>query len=59
MQDKGQGIERDQRGEEQPTDKQRAQAVHKAEPTGSPSREATRDPKLDHSSKRSGAEKGR
>lgn len=40
-----QGIIRDQRGEQQPRDKQRAQTVHKSEPKGSPSREATRNSK--------------
>ncbi|WP_027516516.1 hypothetical protein [Bradyrhizobium sp. WSM1417] len=50
-----QGIIRDQRGEQQPRDKQRAQTVHKSEPTGSPSREATRDPKLNDNSKTPGS----
>ncbi len=50
-----QGIVRDQRGEEQPLDKQRAQTVHKTDPKGSPSREATRDPKLNDNSKTPGA----
>ncbi|WP_407184752.1 hypothetical protein [Bradyrhizobium centrosematis] len=50
-----QGIVRDQRGEEQPRDKQRAQTVHKADPQGSPSREATRDPKLSDGSKTPGS----
>jgi hypothetical protein len=40
------GIVRDKRGEEQPRDKQRAQTVHKSGSKGSPSKEATRDPKL-------------
>ncbi|OPY98615.1 hypothetical protein A5906_31400 [Bradyrhizobium sacchari] len=40
------GIVKDKRAEEQPRDKQRAQTVHKTDPKGSPSREATRDPKL-------------
>ncbi|CUT11057.1 hypothetical protein BF49_2137 [Bradyrhizobium sp.] len=50
-----QGIIRDQRGEQQPRDKQRAQTVHKSEPEGSPSREATRDPKLNDNSKTPGS----
>lgn len=49
------GIVRDQRAEEQPRDKQRAQTVHKADPKGSPSREATRDPKLSDDSKTPGS----
>ena len=50
-----QGIVRDKRGEEQPRDKERAQSVHKTEPKGSPSREATRDPKLSDTSKTPGS----
>jgi len=50
-----QGIVRDKRGEEQPLDKQRAQTVHKTNPKGSPSREATRDPKLNDESKTPGS----
>ena len=42
----GQGIVRNQRGEEQPADKDRAQTVHKGDPKKSVSREATRDPRL-------------
>ncbi|TWA94573.1 hypothetical protein [Bradyrhizobium stylosanthis] len=49
------GIVRDERGEEQPRDKQRAQAVHTADPKGSPSREATRDPELTDKSKTPGS----
>jgi len=49
------GIVRDERGEEQPRDKQRAQTVHKADPKGSPSREATRDPKLTDKNKTPGS----
>ncbi|MCK1709234.1 MULTISPECIES: hypothetical protein [unclassified Bradyrhizobium] len=50
-----QGIVRDKRGEQQPRDKQRAQSVHKSGPKGSPSREATRDPKLNDDSKTPGS----
>ena len=55
-----QGIVRDGRGEEQPRDKQRAQTVHKTDPhktdpKGSPSREATRDPKLNDDRKTPGS----
>ena len=54
------GIVRDKRAEEQPRDKQRAQTVHKTDPQktdpkGSPSREATRDPKLNDNSKTPGS----
>ncbi|PIT01856.1 hypothetical protein TSA1_14530 [Bradyrhizobium nitroreducens] len=53
------GIVRDKRAEEQPRDKQRAQSVHKTDtkavPKGSPSREATRDPKLNDQSKTPGS----
>ena len=50
-----QGIVKDKRGEEQPRDKERAQSVHKTDPKGSPSREATRDPKLSDNSKTPGS----
>ncbi|WP_025034605.1 hypothetical protein [Bradyrhizobium sp. DOA9] len=50
-----QGIVKDKRGEVQPRDKERAQAVHKTDPKGSPSREATRDPKLNDNSKTPGS----
>jgi hypothetical protein len=50
-----QGIVRDKRAEEQPRDKQRAQTVHKADSKGSPSKEATRDPKLNDDSKTPGS----
>ena len=54
------GIVKDKRAEEQPRDKQRAQSVHKTDSqktdqTGSPSREATRDPKLNDNSKTPGS----
>ena len=53
------GIVRDKRAEDQPRDKQRAQTVHKTDPQGkrdgSPSREATRDPKLNDNSKTPGS----
>lgn len=50
-----QGIVKDKRGEEQPRDKERAQSVHTTDPKGSPSREATRDPKLSDDSKTPGS----
>ncbi|WP_339027985.1 hypothetical protein WI604_24135 [Bradyrhizobium symbiodeficiens] len=59
------GIVRDKRAEEQPRDKQRAQSAHttdtpntdpqKTGSSGSPSREATRDPKLNDNSKTPGS----
>jgi hypothetical protein len=53
------GIVRDKRAEDQPRDKQRAQSVHKTDPKtdqkGSPSREATREPKLNDNSKTPGS----
>ena len=55
MSQSNQGIVRDKRGEEQPADKRRAQTVHKTEPEGSPSKEATRDPKLNDASKTPGS----
>jgi hypothetical protein len=50
-----QGIVKDKRAEEQPRDKKRAQSVHKTDWKGSPSREATRDPKLNDNSKTPGS----
>jgi hypothetical protein len=41
-----QGVVKDEKGQEQPADKQRAQTVHRTDPKRSVSREATRDPKL-------------
>jgi hypothetical protein len=49
-----QGIDKP-KGEEQPTDKQRAQTAHETSPRKSVSREETRDRKLSNSSKTSGA----
>ncbi|MBR0838639.1 hypothetical protein JQ607_00350 [Bradyrhizobium liaoningense] len=53
------GIVRDKRAEEQPSDKRRAQTVHKTDPQGnhkgSPSREATRDPELNDNAKTPGS----
>jgi hypothetical protein len=50
-----QGIVRDQRGEDQPADKDRAQTAHKTDPKHSVSREATRDPKLTDAEKTPGS----
>ncbi|OKO71042.1 hypothetical protein [Bradyrhizobium sp. AS23.2] len=49
------GIVKDKRAEDQPRDKRRAQTVHKTDPKGSPSREATRDPRLSDKSKTPGS----
>lgn len=49
------GIVKDKQAEDQPRDKQRAQTVHNSAPKGSPSREATRDPKLSDKSKTPGS----
>ena len=38
------GIVKDDKGQEQPKDKERAEAVHKTDPRKSASHEATRDP---------------
>ena len=52
----GQGIVKDDKGQEQPADKQRAQTVHKStQPKRSVSREATRDPKLTDAGKTPGS----
>ena len=50
-----QGIVRNQRGEEQPADKDRAQTAHKTDPKKSVSREATRDPALNDAEKTPGS----
>jgi len=55
MKHSDQGIVRTDRGEEQPTDKKRAQAVHHTDPDKSVSREATRDPKLSNDQKTPGS----
>ena len=47
MKHSDQGIVKDEKAQEQPADKRRAQTVHKAKPDKSVSREATRDPNLD------------
>lgn len=54
------GIVKDKRAEEQPRDKRRAQSAQKTDPqnadvAGSPSREATRDPRLNDTSKTPGS----
>ena len=49
------GITRDRQAQDQPTDKARAQAVHKSDPKKSVSREATRNPKLNDAEKTPGS----
>ncbi|HEV2159255.1 hypothetical protein [Bradyrhizobium sp.] len=49
------GIVKDKRAEDQPRDKQRAQTAHKTDQKGSPTREATRDPKLSDNAKTPGS----
>ena len=53
MKHSNQGIVRDGRAEEQPADKERAQAVHRTNPQKSVSREATRERKLGEAEKAS------
>ena len=50
------GVVKDEKGQEQPRDKARAQTVHKTDPKKSASREATRDPKLNDAEKTPAAE---
>lgn len=45
-----QGIARDNRGEEQPSDAKRATTAHQSDAAKSASREATRNPKLSDAS---------
>lgn len=57
MGNSSQGIVKDEKGQEQPADKARAQTVHKTDPKDkdSVSREATRDPKLTDANKTPGS----
>jgi hypothetical protein len=56
MGNSSQGIVKDEKGQEQPADKARAQTVHKTDPKkGSVSREATRDAKLTDGNKTPGS----
>ena len=50
-----QGLVRDEKGQEQPADKDRAQTVHEADAKKSVSREGTRDPKLNDAEKTPGS----
>ena len=49
------GMVKDDKGQEQPTDKSRAQSAHKSDPQKSNTREATRDPKLNDAEKTPGS----
>jgi hypothetical protein len=49
------GIVKDDKAQEQPTDKRRAQTVQKSDPQKSASSEATRDPKLNDAEKTPGS----
>lgn len=53
-----QGIVKDDRAQEQPKDKERAQSAPRSDPKASVSREATRDPKLTDTEKTPGAGAG-
>ncbi|MBI5264719.1 MAG: hypothetical protein HY852_23230 [Bradyrhizobium sp.] len=49
------GIVKDEKAQEQPADRERAQTAHRSDPKNSVSREATRDPKLTDSEKTPGS----
>jgi len=49
------GIIKDQKAQEQPADKARAQAAQKSKPGKSTTREATRDPELNDAEKTPGS----
>ena len=49
------GIVKNDKAEEQPADKKRAQAAHHSDPKKSATHEATRDPKLNDASKTPGS----
>lgn len=55
MKHSDQGIIKDEKAQEQPRDKERAQSAHRSDPNRSASREATRDPKLTDVEKTPGA----
>ncbi|PDT69352.1 hypothetical protein [Bradyrhizobium sp. C9] len=50
-----QGIVKDEKGQEQPADKERARTAHKTDTRKPPAREATRDPKLSDPDKAPGS----
>lgn len=49
------GIAKDDKAQEQPTDKKRAQTAHHTDPKKSATHEATRDPKLSNNGKTPGS----
>ena len=49
------GMMKDDKAQEQPTDKRRARTVHTSHPDKSASHEATRDPKLNDAEKTPGS----
>jgi hypothetical protein len=49
------GITKDDKAQEQPTDKKRAQTANPSDPKKSATREATRDPKLNDNQKTPGS----
>ena len=49
------GMVKDEKGQEQPTDKARAHSAHRSDPRKSATREATRDPKLNDPEKTPGS----
>ena len=49
------GIAKDDKAQEQPTDKKRAQTANRSDPKKSATREATRDPKLNDNQKTPGS----
>jgi len=49
------GMVKDQKGQEQPADKARAQSAHKTDPHKSTTCEATRDPRLNDAEKTPGS----
>ena len=51
----GHGIAKDDKAQEQPVDKKRAQTAHRSDPRKSATREATRDPKLTDAEKTPGS----
>lgn len=55
MAQSGQGIVKNDKGEEQPADAKRARTVHKTNSGNAVSKEATRDPKLSDDSKTPGS----
>ena len=51
----GHGIAKDDKAQEQPVDKKRAQTANQSDPKRSATREATRDPKLNDAGKTPGS----